>query len=458
MGVGMRNKFVLATCICILGLFPCLAWSGDYTFTKIVDDNTVRPDGNGNFSIWWPFPPSLDGKTVLIQDYNPNLCAGVDSLWTSPITGKSYNSLVEIGQPAPGGTGNFTDLAAPIGATASNGIVVFQSDDEAGAGVYTIPITGGTPDPVITHNQNFPDGAAFYVNFGTCEYTMNGVSTDGQHVAINPGAGRLLVSPVKKSSITESVATFNVSQWPLSPRVPVGIPLILEIDTCSFVDEDAPTYATLALSGRDIVFTGGSAWGAEYNQVLYRTELEGFPNGPYDCNGTELNPPMLANYATQLPGDTQQPNDSFSGAVAADDGGRGAPNKVAYVIENANGNYECLVLQDADGKKFSAVACNNALLPGLTTLPITFESISMDGGMLAFVAEDAASNVGLYAYDGQKIRKVIASGDPLNGGTVGANWQQPDLTISPRALSSGKIAFFALTTSDIGDYVARVSK
>lgn len=120
----------------------------------------------------------------------------------------------------------------------------------------------------------------------------------------------------------------------------------------------------------------------------------------------------------------------------------------------ANG-YECVVRQNVKENKPKAIACNDKKFPGLTTMPITVTGVSVENGIVAFVAHDSASptNYGLYAYNGKKVVKVIASGDTLNGATVAAESRWPAIAISPRAVSGGAIAFHAQVKPADSDFV-----
>jgi hypothetical protein len=300
-----------------------------------------------------------------------------------------------------------------------------------------------------------PNGAAFGFNFGGAESTMTGVATDGDHVAINTGKGQLLVAGTGGAELTESVDTAFIGSAPISPDVPVGVAL-KSPNTCFWSTQYAPRDSGVAISGSNLIFTSGGAWDEETGQALYRTPVNGFPNGSYvSCWGTQINPPTLANVTTPLPGDPNAAttNDGFASYVA--DG-----NEVAYVIGDGGrfagglGPYQCVILQEANGKDPVAVTCSQTLLPGLTKLPVYYTGLSMKDQTLVFAVRDSADNVGLYAYQGHAITKIVASGDVLAGSPVQSRSQEPDLTISPTATSGGGVAFNAVTGNGVGAYTA----
>ena len=61
--------------------FP--AFGQPYVFTRIVDDNTRRPDGKGNFNISGaPAVPSFDGQWVVFREYGPVNDASAQAIWS----------------------------------------------------------------------------------------------------------------------------------------------------------------------------------------------------------------------------------------------------------------------------------------------------------------------------------------------------------------------------------------
>jgi hypothetical protein len=330
---------------------------------------------------------------------------------------------------------------------------VFESLDQTGQGVYTIPVSGGAPRLVINYKSNFPDGAQFGIGLGLAEDTMVGIATDGAHVAINTSRGRLLVAGLDGSHVTESVDTANIGSYPLSPNIPLGVGIALAPpSSCPYLNETAPIPVGVAISGDNLVFVGSGPEASVDNNAVYRTPITGFPAGLPTCSdyGLHIEPPLLADALTPLPGDPQ--------AASTDDVIQGFvldAAEVAYVITDANDGYQCVMLAGTDGKTTVPVACSATLLPGMKTLPLQFYGVSLRDQTLVFAARDAAHNVGLYSYQGGAVGKIVASGDKLSGSPVLARAQEPDLDIGPTATSAGGVAFNAITGNWLGAYVAR---
>jgi hypothetical protein len=64
--------FRLSFCFWLAVTFSFPAYGQPYVFTRIVDDNTQRPDGKGTFNISGsPAVPSFDGQWVVFREYGP---------------------------------------------------------------------------------------------------------------------------------------------------------------------------------------------------------------------------------------------------------------------------------------------------------------------------------------------------------------------------------------------------
>ncbi len=461
-GGGGVKAPCLARLVCVV--LACLAAARvhaagptAYTFVKIADGAAVRPDGKGNFQLLGLWAPSLDGDRVVFADIAYALADPIDSIWSAPALGGGFTRLVSIGDPAPGGTGAFTQLDAPIGPTARNGTVVFQSLDQTGVGVYTLPTAGGMPTLIINYKHDFPDGAPFSSSYGLAEITLSGLATDGAHVAFNTDNDRLLVASIDGSHLTEAVesAVWNRSPdpYPLSPHIPLGVGLEEgpPHGSCDYLFAQVPAPTGVALAGANLVFSSEGAEGAPYGETLYATPLAGFRDTPpyIQCYGAHLNPPIVASAITALPGDpVASPYDVIDGYVTDAD-------EIALAQTDTNGGYQCVTLYRIAAKGAVTVACNATPLPGLTTPPLRFRGLSLKDQTLVIAAEDAASNVGLYGYQGGVLSKIIATGDMLAGSPVLAQGSQPDLVIAPTAASGGALAFNAVTGNGLGVYTAR---
>ena len=111
-----------------------------YTFYKVVDDATARPDGKGNFQA---YSPALDGNSVVfVQGSTCAGCASPDSIWGFDLIGAKFTKLVDTTTKIPGGAGAFASFDLyPI---LRKGLVMFRAIDANGhAGLYIVPLAGG---------------------------------------------------------------------------------------------------------------------------------------------------------------------------------------------------------------------------------------------------------------------------------------------------------------------------
>lgn len=133
---------------------------GSFSFEKIVDGNTPRPDGQGFFTRL--VSPSTDGTSVVFQS--------LYSIWSANIKTLHLTKLADGATPAPGGTGNFRSfgLGPSVGSYAGfavivrNGVAVFTAADTVGVGIWSAPATGGAIRLVENYKTVLPNGGRHF--------------------------------------------------------------------------------------------------------------------------------------------------------------------------------------------------------------------------------------------------------------------------------------------------------
>lgn len=166
-----------------------------FSISKIIDQNTPRPDGQGDFQN--PHNPSIDGRYVVWSEE-----AGDYSVWSWDLSTLHLTRLAKT-TAVPGGTGNFNSFTqigggpyAGFNIILRNGAAVFAGNDSAGNGLYSVPATGGAVKRIVNYNTALPNGGrigaaghgvyAFGVNdVGSLVFTgeVSGNAADGTALA-----------------------------------------------------------------------------------------------------------------------------------------------------------------------------------------------------------------------------------------------------------------------------------
>jgi hypothetical protein len=128
-----------------------LLWAGNLssgTFTRLGDQNTPIPDGQGMFIDYQPFMASA-GNVVFRGNGGPgNQQAG---LYVVSARGGTILTLVNQDTPIPEGTGTFPAASSFLVFSLDGANAVFAGN--AGAGLYAVSVTGGPPRSI--HHNTF---------------------------------------------------------------------------------------------------------------------------------------------------------------------------------------------------------------------------------------------------------------------------------------------------------------
>ncbi len=409
----------------LLGLFVQPAACRSFTFTKVLDGMTQRPDGLGAFYITYlRTTPAFDGRWVVFRDPGPRNDDGSHAaIWSFDTSDGSFRKLVDFHMPVPGGTGNFHDLelmeSAPV---ARNGVVVFVARDEAARqGLYSVPASGGLVVKIAAAGDPDPTGGAFTL-FDGAGKQMGGLSFDGATVAFTgtnngmaPGIYSATADGSAPALVADSLHPYNTVNGFYAPAVSAN--RVVMIGTDSVMNGYAGLY---------MIVPGSGAVSELVNSGL---RLPGDTNASFH---TRFDRPVLG----------------FDGRLAAfhaTDSNSGTPSDPA-------GLYGLYAL-DVDSGTVDVIADANSSLPGLGALrAIASTGVAVNSGTVLFQAADASGATALYIWRAGAIERVVGRGDVLDGRVV-----QGVADTGPSALAGTACAFVVDFRSDRAIYVARES-
>jgi len=81
-----------------------------YTFTKVLDLGTQRPDGNGPFTITTVTTPAFDGQWVVVRDNGSKDDGSLQAIWSFNTKDGTFHKLADLHTVQPGGTATFYEL------------------------------------------------------------------------------------------------------------------------------------------------------------------------------------------------------------------------------------------------------------------------------------------------------------------------------------------------------------
>jgi hypothetical protein len=259
----------------------------NFTFTKVVDTATVRPDGQGMFSN--ALSASTDGRYVVWVDNR-------SSLWSQDLTTLKLTKLADTSTAAPGGNGNFSAIGQTAGgpyrnfnAIVRSGNVAFLAIDQTGMGVYSVAATGGPISRVVNYNTPLPNGAT--------------IGMPGSVIA-NIGlsdSGVVAFAGVATGSVNASVYTANLNGSGLTLIADENHLFVNPLQTPGPINSCMSNFGAVAIGGNSVVWIG--AGGLKYWSI-YALPVTGPAQGvaPSAC-GTGPAGPVVENTSTSLPGD-----------------------------------------------------------------------------------------------------------------------------------------------------------
>jgi uncharacterized protein (TIGR03437 family) len=383
--------------VVLIGLtLPALAQQS-YTFTKVVDASSQRPDGKGLFSISTTTTPAFDGQWVVFRDFGPADDASLQAIWSFNTRDGTFHKLADLHTVMPGGTVTFSELhlldTAP---TVRNGTVIFLARYNAGSGpqegLYSVPAAGGQVVKVADYTTADPTGGQFTM-FDSSGLQMGGFSFDGTTVAFH-GQG----------------STSGLGIYAANPD---GSSLALVADNShpySAAGASVNRFTSPAVSGGNVVVAGTAGDPATAYSGLYLGKAQ---------NSGALS--ELVNSGQQLPGNSNTsfhtrfdaPYMGFDGSLVAfhaDDAA--APNATPF---------SGLYWTDLSSHTINKIADLNSILPGLGKLQaVAAQGVAVSQGNVLFRAADSGSPAasGLYLWANGTATRVVGTGDVLGGGDI----------------------------------------
>ena len=388
-----------------------------YTFTKVVDNSTQRPDGAGLFTLNATTTPAFDGQWVVFRDIGSADDASLQAIWSFDLKAAKFTKLVDLHSLMPGGTATFTDLHLPDSAPAvRSGTVIFlgrgTSSGQILEGLYSVPAAGGAITPVADYRSADPSGGTFSL-FDSAGKQMGGFSFDGTTVAFH-GQGTTLTTGIYAAKPDgSSLGLIADSAHPFSAQTAVK------------------TFLYPMMWGSNVVLTGtdGADPATGYNG-LYLGRVGG--------TGTVTE---LVNSNKALPGDpTGSFHTRFDAPFAGFDGSTVAFRATDSAAPAAAPFYG-LYWTDLTSHAINKIVDVNSTLPGLGKLRAIADSgADVSLGNVLFRAADITTgypgNGALYLWANGAATRVVGTGDTVGGKTV-----QVVHDPGPSALSRASFAF-----------------
>jgi uncharacterized protein (TIGR03437 family) len=417
----------------LAGLQPALFAQG-FQFTKIVDQATPRPDGQGLFGN--PHTPSTDGKYVVFVDQSSDY-----ALWSFSLDTAKLTRLANTSTAAPGGTGNITAIGqigggpyAGFTVEVRNGVAVFAATDTAGDGLYSVPATGGALQRVVNYNVKLPNGGQIGVA-GHPVYAF-GLNDGGSVVFTGEVAG----NAADGTPLADSVYTASVDGSTLAVLADEDHLFVNPLQNPGPINSCVMNFGTVGIGGNSVVFSGAGSgfWG------IYSLPVGGPAQGvtPSACT-TGPKGPLVVGSGTALPGNPSGkpvPKWDFLQTDGTNVYLHGFDDNVPC-CSSTGGGWNGIFSVPLAGGAFTKIVENGDTLPVIGKVTNVGVMFSVDNGGVVFTAlnESVSPTLrGVFLYSRGNIAKVFASGDSLNGNVL---TQNGNLEIWPQAYKNGVIAF-----------------
>jgi uncharacterized protein (TIGR03437 family) len=407
-----------------------------FSISKIIDANTPRPDGQGNFQN--PHTPSTDGQYVVWSEE-----AGDYSVWAADLSTLHLTRLADTTTAVPGGSGNFTSFTQVGGGPYAgfkiivrNGTAVFTGMDSAGNGLYSVAATGGAVKRIVNYNTALPNGGRIGApGHGVYAFGVNdnGSVVFTSEVSGNAADGTALADSVYTAGLDGSSLTVIADEDHLftNPLQPAGA-----INSCVM------NFGTVAIGNNSVVFAGAgsSFWG------IYSLPVSGPAQGVTPVGsacGSGPKGPLVIGSGTTLPGDPASKPISAWDFIQTD-----GPNVYFHGMDgnipccsSLGGGWSGIFSVPLGGGAATKIVEVGDTLPVIGKVTVTSTMFSVDNGGVVFIAANESivpTQRGIFLYQNGQISKVFASGDSLNGGVLTQNGA---LEIWPQCYKNGKIAF-----------------
>ncbi|CAG0963439.1 hypothetical protein GPROT1_00989 [Gammaproteobacteria bacterium] len=446
----------LGLCLLAAAAFPGMAGAAGFSFSKIVDPSTPRPDG-GNFIVINNIAnPAIDGSRLVFLAGNT---LETISAWSANADSSGLVKLADLNTPVPGGVGNFTTLSHVGAPLIKDGTVVISGRDSNNAlhftihaGLYQVPASGGTLSKIVDYNDPIPGSTGNFQGWGDTNSGQRSFSVNGGRVAFkgvdfNSSGGIFLANLDGTGSITPLAVDFGGFRCPIDTGPILGMNGFvypsLSGNRVSFWGNDVFD----PVQGSNKIFTapdtGAFACGFVGSSIY---SLPGDPDTPQHTRYSSPWIQMDGNLIVFRADDSQPVTDhNFLGLFAVCADGSSSVNNP----DGTPSDPTCGLPKRAQAtdSPFTPIAHTEDSLPGLSGL-INRNSFAFafNQGQVLFRAFDEATpafHEALYLAklsDGS-ITKVIAKGDSLDGKQV-LELGNP----GPGALSGNKLVFTAKFT------------
>jgi uncharacterized protein (TIGR03437 family) len=380
----------------LLFLAPPAPGQQSYTFTKVLDLATQRPDGAGLFNINNTTTPAFDGQWVVFRDLGSKDDGSLQAIWSFNTKDGTFHKLADLHTVMPGGTATFTELHLLDTAPAvRNGTVIFLGrtfTTQFLEGLYSVPVGGGTVVKVADYATVDPSGGTFS-RFDSGGKQMGGFAFDGTTVAFQ-GQGTTQSAGIYAANANGSSLSLIADN--LHPYAATG---------ASVIQFNAP-----GISGANVVIAGAESAGAA-------TGYNGLYLGKAGNNGALTE---LVNSRQALPGDaTTAFHTRFDAPYMGFDG-----TMVAFRADDAAAPaatpFFGLYWTDLTSHAINKIADVNSTLPGLGKLQnIADGGVAVSQGNVLFKAADTTAGYpgknGLYVWAGGTPARAVGTGDVIDG-------------------------------------------
>lgn len=386
----------------MLALLANSASGQSYTFLRVAGETTPRPDGLGPIAVNVNTRPSVEGQYVVFRDYGFFGSVGAQAIWSCNLNDGSITKLVDLSMAAPGGTGNFTDLAFDSSPLLKNGVVTFIARDSkappANQGIYRVPVTGGAITRVVNYNSTDPTGGNFRI-FDTASKPYGGFTAD-QKIAFNGNNDANLFGVYTANP--DGSAITRIADVPRPVRPNSGAPVSIFFNPW--------------INGNTVLFYGQTVFDASTGfNALYTSPATG-PTGTL-ADGSP-NYVEVINSNTPLPGNPNSNGHTRIGPQFALEG-----STVAFIADDSNSTYRGIFTVPAGGGPVTRVVAPGAALPGITEINTisSYGSFALNGGRILFHAQNATSGTpthGLFLWENGVNTRLLQTGDMLDGRRV----------------------------------------
>ncbi len=418
--VSKRITLIRRTCLALsvlsfLNPASRLWGQQSYTFTKVLDGATQRPDNLGTFNLAiGSATPAFDGRYLVFRDPGPLNDGGSHAaIWSFDTQGKTLRKLIDFQTRVPGANATFNDIqirdTAPL---VNRGSVVFVARDTStgpyNQGLYTVPASGGAIVKLADYATADPSGGTFTV-FDSYARQAGAFSFDGATVAFNANGSSLTVGNylVKPDGSALHVIADNLQPYAgQGGAVNVFSTPIVSGNNVVMLGSDG-TDPAAGYSGLYLAPVNGN--GAGLTELFH--SLQALPDNPATAFHTRFDAPAIAMDGTLL-------------AFRADDSAHSPGNFGLYAI-------------DVPARTITRIADSNTSLPGLAKLnAIANLGVAVSQGSVLFKASDTNGGMALYLWRSGSITRVIGKGDRVDGQTV-EDLEEP----GPGALRGQDLAF-----------------